>query len=202
MIKSNIHPLQKQTKRGKVMAVVAVAKYGQAHHHKSSKKITKEKLIRVLLDSGSDGDLLFRQKRDTQGTHKFFSLITGKKIKRRQFTRYPVPDSVITKVKRFARAGVAPGALDFANWSGILFEWNKEIDESLSDLVEEDKVPYPTITAKFPGVDLACEVIGPTVEDAVKPHGRTKDTATLNAGILPVNITGVERPAIIDAQPN
>ena len=44
------------------MAVVAMAKYGQAHHHKSSKKATKEKLIRVLLDSGSDGDLLIHQK--------------------------------------------------------------------------------------------------------------------------------------------
>jgi hypothetical protein len=44
------------------MAIVAIAKYGHAHHHKSSKKATKEKLIRVLLDSGLDGDLLFHQK--------------------------------------------------------------------------------------------------------------------------------------------
>jgi hypothetical protein len=44
-----------------------------------------------------------------QEIYKFFSLITGKKIKRRQFTRYPVPDSVITKVERFARTGIALG---------------------------------------------------------------------------------------------
>jgi hypothetical protein len=43
-----------------------------------------------------------------QGTYKFFSLTTGKKIKRRQFTRYPMSDSVIAKVEQFARAGVAP----------------------------------------------------------------------------------------------
>ena len=55
------------------MAVVAMAKYGQAHHHKSSKKGTKEKLIRVLLlDSGSDGDLLFHQK----GKPKHFPYLT------------------------------------------------------------------------------------------------------------------------------
>jgi hypothetical protein len=30
-----------------------------------------------------------------QGTYKFFSLTTEKKIKRRQLTRYPMPDSVI-----------------------------------------------------------------------------------------------------------
>ncbi len=32
-------------KKGKVTAVVAMAKYGHAHHHKSSKKAAKEKLI-------------------------------------------------------------------------------------------------------------------------------------------------------------
>jgi hypothetical protein len=31
--------------KGKVMAVVAVAKHGHAHYHKSSKKAAKEKLI-------------------------------------------------------------------------------------------------------------------------------------------------------------
>jgi hypothetical protein len=54
------------------MEVVAMAKYGQAHHHKSSKVATKEKPIRVLLDSGSDGDLLFHQK----GKPKHFPYLT------------------------------------------------------------------------------------------------------------------------------
>ena len=53
-------------------AVVAVAKYGPVHHHKSSKKASKEKLIRVLLDSGSDGDLLFHEK----GKTKHFPYLT------------------------------------------------------------------------------------------------------------------------------
>ena len=57
-----------------------------------------------------------------QGTYKFFSLITGKKIKRRHLTCYPMPDSVITKVERYARAGATPNALDFADRSGVLFE--------------------------------------------------------------------------------
>ncbi len=46
-------PPTKINKKGNVMAVVAVAKYGQACHHKSSKKATKEKLILVLLESYS-----------------------------------------------------------------------------------------------------------------------------------------------------
>lgn len=107
---------------------------------------------------GSTGNL--------QGTYKFFSLTTGAKIKRRQFTRYPMPDSVIAKVEQFARAGMAPGALDFADRSGILFEWNEEIDESPETLVEEDYVLYPSITAEFPGVDLTRNAIMPTLEGA------------------------------------
>jgi len=58
--------------KGKVTAVVAIAKYSSAGHHKGSKKGAKEKLIRVLLDSGSDGDLLFHEK----GTPKHFSYLT------------------------------------------------------------------------------------------------------------------------------
>ncbi len=48
--------------KGKVTAVVAMAKYGHAHHHQSSQKAAKEKLIQVLLYSVSDGDLLFHEK--------------------------------------------------------------------------------------------------------------------------------------------
>jgi hypothetical protein len=59
-------------KKGKVMAVVTMAKYGNARHHKSSNKATKEKCIRVLLDSGLDGDLLFHKK----GKPKHFPYLT------------------------------------------------------------------------------------------------------------------------------
>ena len=38
-------PPSSMNEKGKVMAVVAVAKYGHAHHHKSSKKAAKKKLI-------------------------------------------------------------------------------------------------------------------------------------------------------------
>jgi hypothetical protein len=37
-------PPSKGNEKGKVMAVVAMAKYGNAHHHKSSNRATKEKL--------------------------------------------------------------------------------------------------------------------------------------------------------------
>ena len=55
-----------------------------------------------------------------QGTYKFFNLETGKKIKRRQFTPYPMPDTVIKKVEAFGKSSL--GAFDFADRNGILFE--------------------------------------------------------------------------------
>ena len=54
-----------------VTAVLAVISAGSKVQH-SSKKIPKKKLIRVLLDSGSDGDLLFHKK----GTPKHFPYLT------------------------------------------------------------------------------------------------------------------------------
>ena len=54
-----------------VTAVLAVMSAGSKVQH-SSKKIPKKKLIRVLLDSGSDGDLLFHKK----GTPKHFPYLT------------------------------------------------------------------------------------------------------------------------------
>jgi hypothetical protein len=59
-----------------VTAVVAVAKYGHAHHHKSSKKAANEKLIRVLFDSVSYGDLLSHEK----GTPKHFPYLTTRQV--------------------------------------------------------------------------------------------------------------------------
>ena len=134
-----------------------------------------------------------------QGTYKFFNLETGKKIKRRQFTSYPMPDSVIAKVEGFARRNVVPGAFNFADRSGILFEWNDDLDESPEGLVAEDVVLYPSIVAEFPGVTLDRDIAVATVEDDVEPHGRLEDAAAHNAGLEPVAIAGVDRAAIIDA---
>jgi hypothetical protein len=134
-----------------------------------------------------------------QGTYKFFNLETGKKIKRRQFTSYLMPDSVIAKVEGFARRNVVPGAFNFADRSGILFEWNDDLDESPEGLVAEDVVLYPSIVAEFPGVTLDRDIAVATVEDDVEPHGRLEDAAAHNAGLEPVAIVGVDRAAIIDA---
>ncbi len=55
-----------------------------------------------------------------QGTYKFFSLETGKKMKCRKFTACPMPDLVIKKVEAFGKS--SSGVFDFADRNGILFE--------------------------------------------------------------------------------
>jgi hypothetical protein len=87
-----------------------------------------------------------------QGTYKFFSLETGKMIKRCKLTAYPMQDSVIKKVEAFGKS--SSGVFDFANRNGILFEWNEVVDECPEGIVEEDVVLYPSLVAKFPGVTL------------------------------------------------
>ncbi len=56
-----------------------------------------------------------------QGTYKLFSLKTGKKIKRRKLTAYPMPDLVIKKVEAFGKS--SSGVFNFSDRNGILFEW-------------------------------------------------------------------------------
>ncbi len=57
-----------------------------------------------------------------QGTYKFLSLATGKKVKQRAFTPYPMPDLVIKKVEANGKLTALLGIFDFADRNGILFE--------------------------------------------------------------------------------
>jgi hypothetical protein len=65
-----------------------------------------------------------------------------------------MPDSIIRKVKHFGRRGGPAGAFNFADRSGILFEWNDNVGKSSEDLIKDDLVPYPEVAAKIPGVIL------------------------------------------------
>ncbi len=131
-----------------------------------------------------------------QGTYKFFSLVTGKKIKRRSFTTYPIPTSVIKKAKTFG--AMVQNTFDFADRNCILFEWNDELDAVNDDaLLEEGMVLYPSIEAEFPGVVLTCDIL--TVEEEIELHGRVKELATQNAFMAPVTIAGVNAPCAIPA---
>jgi hypothetical protein len=118
----------------------------------------------------------------------FFSLATGKKVKGRTFTPYPMPDSVNKKVKAYAKSTTLPGIFDFADRNGILFEWNKEVDESPKGIVDvEDVILYPSLAAEHPGVALRRDQPLPPIKVELVPQGCAKDAAAHNANIQPLD---------------
>ncbi len=64
LLKKNSISPNKDPPEGKTTAIVAVmrGRPKHSHHRKCSNKHYKQKLVRVLLDSGSDGDLIFVDK--------------------------------------------------------------------------------------------------------------------------------------------
>ena len=136
-----------------------------------------------------------------QGTYKFFSLTTGKKIKRRQFSPYPMPDTVIARVERYGTENALPGIFDFADRNGVLFEWNDDVDECPEGILEEDDVIlYPSIAAELPGVDLEHDTPRPSIEADLIPHGQAEDEAARNANHEPFGVVGVEPVAVIHTE--
>ncbi len=134
-----------------------------------------------------------------QGTYKFLSLATGKKVKRQAFTPYPMPDSVIKKVEAYKKIAL-PGIVDFANRNGIFFEWNEEVDECPEGIVDiEDVVLYPSLAAEHPGMVLRRDQPLPSIEEELVPQGQDEDAAACNANLQPFDVAGVAAAPIVHA---
>ena len=150
-----------------------------------------------MMARGSPG-IILGPTGNEQGTYKVMNLATGKKIKRRCWTKMPMPDSAIARVEALGvRAG--RGTFDFADRNGILFEWNEEVDDRQADLIEEEAVRYPSLVREFPGIALDRDLPIPSIEDELEPQGRAEDAAALNTNIAPYVAAGVDGPVIIDA---
>jgi hypothetical protein len=127
-----------------------------------------------------------------QGTYKFFSLATGKKVKCRAFMPYPMPDSVIKKVKAYAKSTALQGIFDFADRNGILFNWNEEVDESPKGTVKvKDVILYPSLATEHPGVALGRDQSLPSIKEELVSQGHAKDAAPRNANLQPLDVAGV-----------
>ncbi len=136
-----------------------------------------------------------------QGTYKFFNLAMGKKVKRCVFMPYPMPDTVIRKVKVYGKPTALPGSFNFADRNDILFEWNEEVDKFPKGIVEiEDVVLYPSLTAEHPGVVLGQDQPLPSIKEKLVPQGCAKDAAACNANLEPFNVAEVvAAPSIVPA---
>ena len=109
-----------------------------------------------------------------------------------------MPDSAIARVEPLG-VHAGRGTFDFADWNGILFEWNEEVDDRQANLIEEEVVRYPSLVREFPGIALDRDLPIPSIEDELEPQGRAEDAAALNANIAPYVAAGVDGPVIIDA---
>ncbi len=56
---------------------------------------------------------------------------------------------------------------DFADQTGVLFEWNESIDKSPDGLIEDDVIPYQPVVVEVPEVTLEQDrpTPMPTIED-------------------------------------
>jgi hypothetical protein len=121
---------------------------------------------------------------NAQGTYKFFSLRTGKKIKRRNWQEYPIPDSMVAKVHSFAANDGNLGNLAFADRHGDLFAWNEDVDDENEQLVDEEAAPFPDLAAEMPGVQLERDIpVTDTVIDEADVPGLAEQRAAANAGL-------------------
>jgi hypothetical protein len=132
-----------------------------------------------------------------QGTYKFFSLATGKKIKQRKMTAYPMPNLVTKKVEQFGKANTTPNVFNFSDRNEVLFEWNNKVNKYPEGIVQEEVVLYPALTAKILGMVLDQDQPIPLIEGKIEPQGHAKDNAAGNANIEPFDITGVDAPTIV-----
>jgi hypothetical protein len=72
-----------------------------------------------------------------QGSYKFLSLATGKKVTRRKFTEMPVTDAVIKQVEEMAVKDGAIKGINFKGRKGLEYEFDN--DEEYEMLVEPDE---------------------------------------------------------------
>jgi hypothetical protein len=108
-----------------------------------------------------------------------------------------MPDLVIRRVGNCGNNNALPGIFDFANRSGVLFEWNEEVDKCPEGILDkEDVILYPLLAAELPGVVLqGRDMPRPSIEADLTPQGCTEDEATQNANHELFDIVGVDQPA-------
>jgi hypothetical protein len=110
-----------------------------------------------------------------QGSYKFLSLRTGKRITRKQFKELPMPDYIIKRVEAMSEREKQDKTITFSNRSGT--------DEADAGVYAGDNGPYDGPTNKAPGIAIeqpkAGTTPGVTAEDGVTP------------GVTPHESTGV-----------
>jgi hypothetical protein len=103
-----------------------------------------------------------------QGSYKFMSLSTGKKIVRRKFTETPITDSAIRQVDKWAKKDRAQNGLTFLNRNGLEYDFGDD-DDQATLVVWPEAAPFPDIPGEAPGILTEHEEINGVspIQDAV-----------------------------------
>jgi hypothetical protein len=93
-----------------------------------------------------------------QGTVKFFYLATGRILKRRSFTPYPMLDRGIKRENVIGLREKQGHTFWFLNRRQEPYEWTDTVPEDDPKfqglLKDEEEAAYPNISAELPGVEL------------------------------------------------
>ncbi len=140
-----------------------------------------------------------------QGSYKFLSLATGKKVTQRKFTEMPVTDAVIKQVEEMAVKDGGIKGINFKDRKGLEYESGN--DEEYEMLVEPDEpAPFPDIPADAPGMLTKTEEeyeINDVMQDEPKMSDEQRAVlAANNSGLdfsfVPTRVTGGEVIEILD----
>jgi hypothetical protein len=86
-----------------------------------------------------------------QGSYKFLSLTTGKKVTQRKFTEMPMTNSAIRRINSLGKKERCKSGLSFKNRKGEEYVFDNE-DEY--DMIAEARTPapFPDVAAEAPGI--------------------------------------------------
>jgi hypothetical protein len=86
-----------------------------------------------------------------QGSYKFLSLVTKKKVTRRKLTKMPVTKAVIKQVEEMAVKDGAVKGINFKDRKRVEYKFDN--DKEYEMMVEPNKpAPFPDIPAEVPGM--------------------------------------------------
>ena len=135
-----------------------------------------------------------------QGSYKFMSLTTGKKIVRRKFTEMPITESVIRQVDKWAQKDRAQNGLTFLNRNGLEYNFGDD-DDQATLVVQPEVAPFPDIPAEAPGILAEHEEINGVSPIQDTPAQSDEERAALaaeNSGIDFGAINAHETPEVVE----
>jgi hypothetical protein len=127
-----------------------------------------------------------------QGSYKFMSLSTGKKIVRRKFTEMPMTESVMNQIDKWAKKDRTQNGLTFLNRKGMEYEFNDD-DDQATLVVRPKAAPFPDIPAEAPGILTEHEEIhgaSPIQDEPAQSDEERAKLAAENSGMEfgPINV--------------